>query len=197
MEKAGFLSCGSACHVRDVSSGVLREGGLAVDEVKIVDCDLARPWVGARAGPPLELEVAVETEPWRRCRATACGGLVVEERSSFTGSVLLLEDTMLDGRRMDVDLCSPAVLDTGLLVLGLKGRGGGPMEPLLLLLRLAELKLRGLGRVVGLTGRRLGDSVPLSGCDKLDPSPVFPVGFRRERVREGKFDMADVCIWLL
>lgn len=145
VEKAGLLSCGSACAIRDTNpSGPFVGGRWTVDALSVAEVDFAREWLAARVVEEKELVEGV-----RKCRKVVSGGL---ERSCLTGSVLWL---VLDCRFED-DLCSPPVVGLPMLA-----RGGGTHIEALLAVVLAALG--GLADVdvilrdAGLMGSRLGE----------------------------------------
>ena len=162
---------------------------------KIVEEDFVRVWLGAFVLADAEL-----VEALRRCRDCMRGG---RERSCLMGSVVVLVLEVELELRVEDDLCKLPVV--GLLILAREG--GGRMEAALLIT--LPVALGGLedtaARVEGFTGSRLGDWLDLGTLDvpesfrsaeRLEfPFPISPVGFRRERVREGKLDMTVMLLF--
>lgn len=144
----------------------------------------------------MEIEVA---EVLRVCLDVTIGGL---DRSFFTGSGSVFDEGV--AFLIDDVLCNPPV--AGLLTFA-RG-GGGPIDPLLIVLPVAlggrldmDVDVLLVTRVGGFTGNRLGDWLDLPDRDVLfsPTSAAFTLpicvpeteGFRRDRVREGMDDMVS------
>lgn len=127
-----------------------------MEELRSVEVDLVRAWLGGFVVVPKELPEKELVEALRKWRDVTMGGL---DRSFFTGSGSVAVAGGF-GRRFDVDLCSPLVV-VGLLMFA--RREGGRVEAVLEMLpvalggRTAVVDMLRDVRVVGFTGNRLGD----------------------------------------